>query len=149
MRVLFDTNVVLDLLLARAPHDADARILFSHVENETIQGILCATTLTTIHYLATKSLDQAIATGAVRSLLRLFEVASVNQAVIEGALQSGFQDFEDGVLHESARLAQAQAIVTRNVQDFGPATLPIYTPTELTALLAIKEKSQDQDDPTL
>ena len=58
MRVLFDTNVVLDVLLARAPHARAATALFHHVAAKDIDGLLGATTVTTIHYLATKPLDR-------------------------------------------------------------------------------------------
>lgn len=54
MKILFDTNVVLDVLLNREPYVADAIELFSAVENTTITGLLCATTLTTIEYLCAK-----------------------------------------------------------------------------------------------
>ncbi len=51
MRVIFDTNIVLDLLLDRAPFADTATYLFSKVERAEITGFLCATTITTIHYL--------------------------------------------------------------------------------------------------
>jgi len=137
MKVLFDTNVVLDLLLARAPHDIHAKTLFGHVEKERIQGFLCATTVTTIHYLASKTVGKPSATEAIRSLLSLFDVATVNRAAIDAALTTDFKDFEDAVLHESARLRQVDAIVTRNTKDFTKATLRIYTPEELATLLQI------------
>ena len=55
MRVLFDTNVVLDVLLARAPHAAAATTLFDYVARKDLDGLLGATTLTTIFYLAAKA----------------------------------------------------------------------------------------------
>ena len=55
MRVLFDTNVVLDLLLARQPHVETAAALVARVERGELTGCLCATTVTTIFYLASKA----------------------------------------------------------------------------------------------
>ena len=135
MNVLFDTNVVLDHLLARSPHDVYARALFAAVEEERIHGFLCATTITTIHYLAAKTVGTQPAVEAIRSLLTLYEVTPVNRTVIEAALRAEFKDFEDAVLHESARLRQVETIVTRNTKDFTQATLRILTPKELTAML--------------
>ena len=59
MRILFDTNVVLDVLEERAPHHTDAATLFSAVDRGWITGLLCATTITTIHYIARQTLDAA------------------------------------------------------------------------------------------
>src|SRR3989338_2917261 len=129
--MVFDTNVVLDVLLDREPFATVGARLFSHVERGTLPGYLCATTVTTIHYLAEKTLGAEQARVNIRSLLRLFEVAPVNRAVLEGALASRLQVFEDGVVHEAALHVGAQGIVTRDPAGFKGARLPIYTPDEL------------------
>ena len=135
MRILFDTNVVLDVLLARAPHAAAAAALFTRVERGELQGVLCATTVTTIHYLAAKAVGRDLAARHVVTLLDLFDVASVTRAVLTTALDAGFADYEDAVLHEAAVHAGATGIVTRNLRDFERATLPIYGPSELLQVL--------------
>jgi len=56
MKILFDTNVILDVLLDREPFANEAALLMSMVEQAEITGFICATTVTTIHYLATKAL---------------------------------------------------------------------------------------------
>lgn len=50
MKVLFDTNVVLDHLLEREPHADNAERLLNLVDTGRIDGIICSTTATTIHY---------------------------------------------------------------------------------------------------
>ena len=54
MNILFDTNVVLDVLLDHKPFSAPASVIFSWVEAGEFIGFLGATTVTTIFYLATK-----------------------------------------------------------------------------------------------
>ena len=135
MRVLFDTNVVLDVLLKRSPHAPVAVRLFDHVAGKALDGLLGATTVTTIHYLARKAVGPRKAAEHVGTLLALFEVAAVTRAVLEGALAMKFPDFEDAVLHEAARQAGAQGIVTRDPEGFAPARLSVYTPDELLAVL--------------
>ena len=104
---MVDTNVVLDLLLDRTPHAMNAAQIFSLIERNVIAGCLGATTLTTVHYLASKVVGSQKARREIRKLLRLFEVAPVNRAVLEAALEAeGFRDFEDAVLHEAARQAR-------------------------------------------
>lgn len=63
MKVLFDTNVILYLLLDREPFSDAASYLLSKVERSEIIGYVCATTITTIHYLATKALGAEAASA--------------------------------------------------------------------------------------
>lgn len=130
MNVLFDTNVVLDVLLDRKPFVHDSAQVLALVERGAIIGSLCATTVTTLFYLCGRALDAQQARAQVGTLLQLFDIAPVNRLVLGDALAAAFADYEDAVLHEAARHAGCQAIVTRNVRDFSAASLPIYTPAE-------------------
>jgi len=138
LRVLVDTNVVLDVLLDREPHVRDSADIMSRVETGEVSGWLCATTVTTLFYLVAKAADVTTALAEVQNLLSLFEIAPVNRPILEGALALGFSDFEDAVLHEAARQIEAQAIVTRNTKDFERAEIPVYTPEELKAILDLQ-----------
>jgi len=131
MRVLFDTDVILDLLLDRKPHSEAAARLLSKVDTGEIEGYVCATTLTTIHYLATKTIGAKKAKAAVRSLLSFLKVASVDRPVLEGALEEKYKDFEDGVLAEAARQIEAKAIITRNVRHYRNSVVHAYSPLEM------------------
>ncbi len=128
MKTLFDTNVILDVLFDREPFSSDASYLLSKVEQSEIIGFICATTITTIHYLATKALGPKAAIQHIQTLLSLFEIAPVNRLVLENALSLKFKDFEDAVLHESACHAGAKYIVTRNIFDFKKTKLPVFDP---------------------
>ncbi len=133
MKVMFDTNVVLDVLLDREPHVAVAARLFALVDNRKLEGAICATTATTIYYIAAKSFGRRRALTQVHDLLKLFEVALVDRVVLDSALDLDFGDFEDAVLHEAARAGGMAAIVTRDTRDFTNATLPVFKPHELLA----------------
>jgi len=135
MRILFDTNVVLDVFLNREPFVESAARLFDANVQGDLQGMLGATTVTTIYYLLTSNRGSAVAQEKVKELLRLFDVAAVNRRVLTQAIESGFADYEDAVLHSAARTAGADGIVTRNTTDFSDATLAVYTPTELLTIL--------------
>ncbi|MGQ0570109.1 MAG: PIN domain-containing protein [Armatimonadota bacterium] len=135
MRVLFDTNVVLDVLLNRHPYAAASIQLVDHAARRRIDGFLGATTVTTVHYLSTKAVGRRQAERHVRTLLDLFDVASVTRSVLADALRLGFPDYEDAALHEAARHAGADGIVTRDPAGFATASLSIYAPGELLRLL--------------
>lgn len=130
MRVLFDTNVVLDVLLARQPFVGVASKLFGLVEHSQIEGLLCATTITTVDYFLMQAMPRPDAHQALRKLLTLFEIAPVNRAVLEEALKSKLTDFEDAVLDQAGRLAGAEVVVTRNQKDFRHAFLRVLGSNE-------------------
>jgi predicted nucleic acid-binding protein len=133
VKVLFDTNVVLDHLLEREPHADNAERLLSLVDAGKVDGVICSTTATTIHYLASKAVGRSAAMDYIRKLLAIFDVACVDREVLLGALDLGFPDFEDAVLHEAACRVGAAAIVTRNGKGFARSALPVFDPAELVA----------------
>lgn len=140
MKVLFDVNVVLDVLLNRQPFVRDSARVMGLAESGRIEGYLCATTLTTLDYLMSKSADKQAARLGLRRLLTLFSIAEVNAAVLEIALDSGFDDFEDAVQYHAGIARNIDALVTRNPRDFRGAGVPVYLPAELFAVVAVATK---------
>ncbi len=130
MRILVDTNVVLDLLLAREPFVRGATEIFAMVERAEVEAYLCATTVTTVDYLLCRALPEKDAKTALRNLLCLFQIAPVNRPVLETALDSQVRDFEDAVLVEAARQMDCQYVVTRNTGDFRQANIVALDPAE-------------------
>lgn len=135
MKILFDTNVVLDVLLRRQPFYEDAVKLFAHVELGGIEGYLGATTVTTLYYFMEKTLGDDARTELSR-LLELFEIATVDKSVLYKAMTSSVRDYEDAVLVEAAVTVGLDAVVTRNAKDFKNSPLSIFVPGELLAILA-------------
>ena len=133
MRIAFDTNVVLDVLLARKAFLPEAVALFEYVWEGRMEGVLAATSLTTAFYLIERKRGAEGAYAGLDRLMELFEAGPVDRRVLHSVRALGFENFEEAVLHESARRAGASGIVTRNARDFGSATLSIYHPEELLA----------------
>ena len=135
MKILFDTNVVLDVLLNRQDFSELAGLLFTAVENKKITGYLSATTITTLDYLISKSLGRKKAKLVLIDILRIFEISDVNSKVINQSLLSDFSDFEDAVQYYSGINSDVTGYVTRNKKDFKTAKLPVYSPQELLAVI--------------
>ena len=131
MKILFDTNVILDVMLLRVPFLEAATNLLAETERSNIEGYLCSTTVTTIHYLVSKVKGAKEAKKQVENLLRLFNVTQVRKRELELALNSKISDYEDAVLHESALFENIDGIVTRNTKDFKNSKIPVYDPQEL------------------
>lgn len=135
MKIVLDTNIVLDVLLEREPFASLSINLFNAIEKKIIQGYLCATTITTIDYLLTKSVGKQSAKVYINQLLNLFAIAEVNDVILKAAINSDFSDFEDAVLYHSGVYTDVDGFVTRNSKDFKTASLPIYGPIELLRII--------------
>jgi len=135
MKILLDINVVLDFFLQREPFFEEMYKIFSAVENKKIEGFLCASSIDTIHYLTSKSLNKKMADEIVYKLLKLFEIAEVNKAVLLEALNSSFNDFEDSIVYSSAYMKGIDYIVTRDKKGFKTSKVKTLTPAEMAAKL--------------
>ena len=133
---------MLDVLLDREPFAAASAQLLSRVEEGEIEGCLCATTVTTLHYLASKTVASRQALLAIQKLLSIFEIAPVNRPVLAAALASKLGDFEDAVLYEAALQSSVQAIVTRDPSGFKKGAVSAYSPEELNRALDLRTPSE-------
>jgi len=101
------------------------------VESGAIEGWLCASTVTTLHYLIRKSAGAKNAFESISALTSLFEIAPVNKTVLESVLSLAFKGFEDAVLHEAARYSNVDVIITRNTTDFKNSSIQVQLPGNL------------------
>ena len=135
MRVLFDTNVLLDVLLDRQPHAEASAAIWVAVETGIAEGVLAAHAVTTIHYLVRKEKGVAGARRVVSAILRVLGVATVDHGVIQEALQLPSADFEDAVTAAAARHAGCDYIATRDPKGFRGSPVRALTPEALKPLL--------------
>ena len=140
MTALVDTNVVLDVLLAREPFLMESASVLDSIERSRCRGVLCASSVTTIHYILRRAVGTRESVERMRSLFSIFEVAVVNRSVLETAMATGMADYEDAVIHQAAVQSGATCVVTRNVLDFKKAKLPVYTPSQFLRILGLEEK---------
>ncbi|MCU0552510.1 MAG: PIN domain-containing protein [Leptolyngbya sp. Prado105] len=132
MRILFDTNILLDAILRREPFTADAAFLIRAVGADQIKGFVSATTLTDIYYVVrrqTKSVEMAM--NAVTDILDIMEVCTVDRHVLEQAILSNQSDFEDAVQIACAIAFGLDAIVTRDVAGFTDSAIQVLSPDVL------------------
>jgi len=130
-RLLFDANVVLDVLARREPWDRDAALLLSAIEEGQATGAVAAHTITTLHYLLAKSLGRTATLTALARLTKLLDIVPVDRDVILEALALGLRDFEDAVQAVCALRIEADYLVTRDAADFRGGGVPLATPAEV------------------
>jgi predicted nucleic acid-binding protein len=134
-RILFDTNVVLDVLLDRQPYAEASAAVWAAVESGISEGMLAAHAVTTIHYLVRKEMGNSKARRIVSAILRVFGAAPVDGAVVQEALQLPLPDFEDAVTVAAARSARCEWIVTRDPKGFRGSPVRTFTPEAVIPLL--------------
>jgi predicted nucleic acid-binding protein len=135
VKICFDTNVILDVLLEREPWYTSSVSLLLKAEKNIIEAYLCPTTITTIAYLIQKHKNKKIAKELISHLLNIFNLSHMDKDICQSALSLDFNDYEDAVLHESARNSGMDAIVTRNPRVFRQSSLRIYSPEELDSIV--------------
>jgi predicted nucleic acid-binding protein len=131
MRVLIDTNVVLDFLQERKPFVENAARLFEQIDAGEIEGVITATTINNIYYILRKSAGDRVAQDAIAQILTDLTIASVNRDVLERAIALQFADFEDAVQYICGVIHFVDAIVTRDRSGFANATIPVVLPENL------------------
>jgi predicted nucleic acid-binding protein len=132
VRVLIDTNIVLDFLLQREPFFQDAELLFQAIDAGQLTGYVTATTLTDIFYISrkhTRSIEQA--RQAVSETLTAMVICPIDRAVLESAFNSGLFDFEDAVQIFGAVAQGLDAILTRDNKGFLSSPIPVLSIQEL------------------
>jgi predicted nucleic acid-binding protein len=129
-RVLYDTNVVLDVLLRRHPHYQFSVAALDVVEKQSaiVEGYIAGHAITTLDYLLRKQVGKAQSRTALTKLLEKIQVAPVTDTAIRQALQTSFSDFEDAVCHAIALEMGLSVIVTRNIGDFALSTIAVELP---------------------
>ena len=143
MRVLFDTNVLLDVLGHREPFHEAALALWSLVEAGKIDGVISAISFNNVYYVVRKSNGQQPAIAAVRALRQRFRVVALGATIIDDALRSGIGDREDAIQYASAARVGADCIVTRDATGFRAGVIPVLAPDLLaSAVISLPDPNQ-------
>ena len=139
-RILFDTNILLDVLFERDPHLVVSAQLWDAIEKRLADGLVAAHAVTTIHYALSKSGGGQLAARSLLRMLRIFEVATVDDIIIRAAVTavSGAVpgDFEDAVTAAAAEAARCNLIVTRDPKGFRRSPVLAIGPEEALRLIS-------------
>ena len=131
MKVYIDTNILVDLVLAREEFLEDAQKVFVAGYTGAAHLVVSALSFVNTVYLAKKYKfphDEVL--SKLRLIAEFVDVADLRgQNVVEN-LDCEWKDYEDATQHRSALDEGVDCIVTRNKKDFSNSQLPVYTPAE-------------------
>jgi predicted nucleic-acid-binding protein len=134
-KVLFDSDVLLDILAQRQPFIVFSAQALNTVITKQAQGFVSGHAITNIFYILRRQIGSDATKKLIETLLQNLQIASVTDAVIHQALQSPIKDFEDAVTSAAATAAGIEIIVTRNKVDFVGSLVPAVLPEEFLKML--------------
>ena len=128
MKVLIDTNVILDVLMKREPHfEFSAQIL--KLCDTNITGCITSSQTTDIFYLLRRfGKDAQSAKDMIKKLTDNVKVLDSNNIDVQNALASSMADYEDAMLAFCAKRKKNEYIITRNEGDFALSPVPAISP---------------------
>lgn len=130
MRVLIDTNVLLDVLCQREGFADAALHIFRLCEIKRMEGIVSALSIPNIVYIMRKELDKNRTAAVVERLSLIFTIADLTSVDLTQAAKLGFDDFEGALQAACAKRVKAERIITRNTKDFKESPIPALSPAE-------------------
>ena len=149
MKVLFDTNVIIDALTDRNEESKYSRRLLEYVAVKRIDGYICAKQITDIYYVLRKYFDEDKRRALIKTLCKVFNILPLLSGSISYCLNSNIKDYEDAIIDETAKINAIDYLVTNNEKDFENAKAAIIRPKELFSFVrVIEENSSYSSSPT-
>jgi predicted nucleic acid-binding protein len=143
IKVLIDTDVILDFFFDRKPFSDEASVILSLCEQGEIQGFVTPVLISNVYYLLRKTATHEKVIANLKKLLSIIEICNIDKGVVLQALQSEFNNFEVALQNFSARnQAEIKLIITRNTKDYKTSLLSILTPNAYLKALEIYKDSQ-------
>lgn len=128
MKILIDTNVIIDYLVDRTPFADHAERVLELCRSGDVEGLLTASAVTDIYYVVRKAAGREKTLEAIRTLCSVLDIADVRKTDLLGAMELDMPDYEDALAAQCARRVKADCIVTRNIADFASSPVPAKEP---------------------
>ena len=138
MIVFVDTNILVDFVCNRQPFAEEAKMLLAHACIGEFEIQISALSYINTVYIGHKYERQDVK-SCLLQLSEYIKVVDLQGQVVVDMLSSGWKDYEDAVQNQSAVLAGADCVITRNKKDFMDSSLPIYTIAEFFEVLKNEE----------
>lgn len=135
MRALFDTNILLDIGLARKPFAQTAFDCLMAAREIGEPPRIAPHALATFYYIVAQARGKEQAGTSVRDLIATSEIVPFDHRTAQRGLTLNFGDFEDAMIAAAAEAAGMDCIVTRNGHDFRDSPVPALSPEAFLAQL--------------
>lgn len=135
MKVLVDTNILLDFILERgADADHSAKVIAS-ISMGRVTGYVASITINNIWYIGKKSLLNTDIKEFLNFIVEDFTIVGLNKNIIQKALEKENTDFEDSLQYYTAKEKKCDYIITRDKKGFKKFDIGILNAKEFSELL--------------
>ena len=136
MRVLLDTNVLIDYFARREPYYQDAFKLRVMHEFGDVELWASIQSFADISYVLRNEAGAENLQAAFLASLSFLHVCSLDQGDLEAACKEKWLDFEDCLVDQCSRKVKADFILTRDSKGFTRSAATILNPLEFFTLLS-------------
>ena len=141
MKVLFDTNVIIDGLIERDLDYKPARQLIRYAAINKIKGYISAKQITDIYYVLRKYLENELQRKAIiKTILETFEVLPTLKSDIAYSMNSEINDLEDALLDEVCKVNSIDYLITNNIKDYEKAKSIVLTPSQVLEFIELGDR---------
>ena len=132
MNLFLDTNILIDLVADRKPFSQWAYKIFAEQKKGKWKLFATSNSILTTYYIIERDIGEKRARRIIKVLINRLEINPILKSNLLEGIKSSFSDYEDAVLHESAKsVKNLDFIITRNKRDFKKSELPILSSEEL------------------
>ena len=131
MKVLIDTNVILDVLYKREGFYEDSLKIWKLCETRKLDGYISALSIPNIVYILRRELDSEKTLEVINNINLVFKIYDLKSEIIMQAAEKKTKDYEDALQMVTAQKLKASFIVTRNIKDFAGSKIIAVKPSEL------------------
>lgn len=131
MKVLIDTNVILDVLYKREGFYEDSLKIWKLCETRKLDGYISALSIPNIVYILRRELDPEKTLEVIYNINLVFKIYDLKSEIIMQAAEKKTKDYEDALQMVTAQKLKASFIVTRNIKDFAGSKIIAVKPSEL------------------
>ena len=129
MKILVDTNILIDYVAKRDPFTENARSVLLLCMEKQVDGCIAAHSVMNAFYILRKELSDAERKNFLLDMCSFLAVIGIDKSKIVSALRNeSFSDVEDCLQAECAAAFSADYIVTRNIKDFVNSEIPAIMP---------------------
>ena len=119
IKILLDTNIVLDFIVKRDLYYDDAKIIFDNIVNNNIAAYIVVNIVTDIYYIIRKNIVNCEERkDLIKELINILNIIELNKNDIVKALNFNIKDFEDAIQYQCAIKNKVDYLVTRNEKDY-------------------------------
>ncbi|VGO22977.1 type II toxin-antitoxin system VapC family toxin [Pontiella sulfatireligans] len=135
MKILVDTDVLLDVALDRPPFSEPAGELMDLLQQGRATGFVAWHSISNFYYICASSQNDKTVRAFLADLFSFIQIAPVSTTDMQRALSLNMKDFEDAMQAASALACGAEIIATRNLRDYVKSPIKAKSPKEALSLI--------------